>query len=255
MNEWPHKGELVVGTVSRIVDYGAFIELDEYDDKEALCHVSEIASGWVKHIKDHVQEGQKVVAKVLDVKEAKHQINVSVKDVNEHQRRERIREWRAERKAHAWLNIAAERIDHDPDEVIPTLKEKFGGLYPAFEEAAISGADALDLPDEWTEVIGEVAEKNVEIPTVAIEGYVDLEIFTPAGVQDIREALKAADAVDTDDEVDLDVSYMGAPRYRIQVNAPDYKVAEDVLKRSADEAIRAITARGGTGEFHRELEE
>lgn len=244
-----------MGTVDRIVDYGAFIDLDEYEDKEALCHVSEIASGWVKHIKDHVQEGQKVVAKVLEVKPEKHQVNVSIKDVNEHQRRERIREWRAERKAKAWLDIAADRIDRDPDEVAPALEEEFGGLYPAFEEAAIEGESVLDLPDGWAEVVVSVAEENVEIPTVSIEGYVDLEIHTPTGVEDIRDALREAEAVETADEIDLDVEYMGAPRYRVSVTAPDYKEAESVLKNAADEAVRLITTRGGKGEFHREIEE
>lgn len=256
MNEYPREGELVVGTVSRIVDYGAFIELGEYEEKEALCHVSEIASGWVKHIKDHVQEGQKVVAKVLEVKPEKQQINVSIKDVNDHQRRERIREWRAEQKAEAWLELAAEEIGEEPGEVEADLKEAYGGLYPAFEETAISSEEALDfLPEEWTEVIVEVAEENVELPTVQIDGYVDLEIYTPRGVEDIRDSLRAASDVETGKEVDLSVTYMGAPRYRVQVEAPDYKQAENVLKESADEAVAAIESRGGSGEFHREIEE
>jgi len=255
MDEYPRKGELVVGTVSEIVDYGAFIDLDEYEDKEALCHVSEIASGWVKHIKDHVQEGQKVVAKVLEVKPEKHQINVSVKDVNEHQRRERIREWKAERKAKAWLDIAAERMDADPEEVEADLKKQFGGLYPAFEEAALGGVEALDISEEWASAVVEVADENVEIPKVDIEGYVDLQTYAPRGVEDVRDALRAAESIETDATEELEVEYMGAPRYRIKVTAPDYKAAESTLKSAADEAIDSMVAAGGSGEFHRELEE
>lgn len=254
MDEWPRNGELVVGTVTRAVDYGAFITLDEYGDREALCHVSEIASGWVKHIKDHVQEGQKVVAKVLEVKPEKHQINVSIKDVNEHQRRERIREWKAERKAGTWLEIAADRVGGETGEVEQALVEQFGGLYPAFEEAAISGGSPLDVPGEWAAAIEEVADENVELPLVKIEGYVDLESDAPEGVEHIRSALEAASSTETGGEETLEAVYMGAPRYRIAVTSPDYRAAESTLRRAADRAVSAIGETGGKGEFHRELE-
>ena len=65
-SEWPEVGDLVVATVRRIVDYGAYVHLDEYG-KEGLLHISEISSSWVRNIRDHVREGQKVVLKVLRV--------------------------------------------------------------------------------------------------------------------------------------------------------------------------------------------
>ncbi|MFB6087147.1 MAG: S1 RNA-binding domain-containing protein, partial [Haloarculaceae archaeon] len=64
---WPDTGELVVGEVDEIADFGVFVDLDEYEDKRGLVHISEVASGWIKNVRDHVREGQTVVAKVLDV--------------------------------------------------------------------------------------------------------------------------------------------------------------------------------------------
>jgi len=87
---WPEEDELVVCSVVKVTDFGAFVELDEYGRKEGLIHISEVASGWVKYIRDHVREGQKIVCKVLYVDESKHHIDLSLKDVNEHQRREKI---------------------------------------------------------------------------------------------------------------------------------------------------------------------
>ena len=43
---WPELGDLVVCTVVNVVDFGAFVQLDEYDKKEGLIHISEVASGW-----------------------------------------------------------------------------------------------------------------------------------------------------------------------------------------------------------------
>jgi hypothetical protein len=40
---------------------------DEYENIEGLIPISEIATGWIKYIRDHIREGQKVVCKVLHV--------------------------------------------------------------------------------------------------------------------------------------------------------------------------------------------
>lgn len=96
---WPELDELVVCSVQQVKDFGAFTSLDEYGGKEGLIHISEVATGWVKYIRDHVREGQKIVCKVLDVNPSKHHIDLSLKDVNDHQRREKIQDWKNEQKA------------------------------------------------------------------------------------------------------------------------------------------------------------
>ncbi len=103
---WPEPGELVVGKIDEIDDFGVFVDLDEYEDTRGLCHISEVASGWIKNVRDHVREGQTVVAKVLDVDTGSQQIDLSIKDVNEHQRKEKIQEWKNEQKADKWMSLA-----------------------------------------------------------------------------------------------------------------------------------------------------
>ncbi|MGN1321035.1 MAG: S1 RNA-binding domain-containing protein, partial [Methanosphaera sp.] len=52
--EWPEEGDLIVGTVHKVLNYGAFAKLEEYEGKEAFIHISEVSSGWVKNIRDYV---------------------------------------------------------------------------------------------------------------------------------------------------------------------------------------------------------
>ncbi|MDX1747279.1 MAG: S1 RNA-binding domain-containing protein, partial [Halobacteriales archaeon] len=103
---WPEHGELVVGEVDEIENFGVFIDLVQYEDKRGLVHISEVASGWIKNIRDHVREGQTVVCKVLDVDESSQHIDLSLKDVNDHQRSETIQEWKNEQKADNWFTLA-----------------------------------------------------------------------------------------------------------------------------------------------------
>ncbi|ELZ86599.1 translation initiation factor IF-2 subunit alpha [Haloferax elongans ATCC BAA-1513] len=255
---WPDSGELVVGKVDEITDFGVFVDLEEYEDKRGLAHISEVASGWIKNVRDHVREGQTVVAKVLDVNEGSQQIDLTIKDVNEHQRKEKIQEWKNEQKADKWMAIAfgEDVSDEEYGTVANALLAEFESLYDGFEQAAIHGIEVLEdveLDDDDLESVVDTARQNVSVPFVNVTGYVDLRSPSGTGVDDVKEALKAAEGDgDVGDEIELSVTYVGAPEYRIKVKAPDYKTAESELEASVARAREAIEAVGGTAEYHRE---
>ncbi len=255
---WPTPGELVVGRVEEIEDFGVFVDLEEYQDKRGLVHVSEVASGWIKNVRDHVNEEQMVVCKVIEVDESAQQVDLSIKDVNDHQRSDKIQDWKNEQKADKWMEIAfGEDVENDDFRRIANeLIESHGSLYDGFEQAAIMGPEALegtDLSAAETDAIVEAARENVSVPYVTVTGYVDLRAPGGDGIEDVREALSAAEGNgEVPEEVDLEVTYIGAPEYRIRVQAPNYKTAEDQLEASAARASSSIEERGGSGEFHRE---
>lgn len=59
------EGLVLTGKVTGITDFGAFIQLE--DGKSGMVHISEVASGFVKNIKDHLSVGQEVKCKVVSV--------------------------------------------------------------------------------------------------------------------------------------------------------------------------------------------
>jgi translation initiation factor 2 subunit 1 len=258
---WPEPGELVVGRIDEIEDFGVFVDLQEYEDKRGLTHISEVASGWIKNVRDHVSEGQTVVAKVLEVDEDSQQIDLSIKDVNDHQRKDKIQEWKNEQKADNWMSIAygEDIADEKYAAIANELLTEFGSMYDGFEQAAIHGKEALedtDLSEEEIENLVETARENVSVPYVNVTGYVDLQCPTEGGVDVIKDALKAAEGNgEIPEEVDLAVTYVGSPEYRIKVQAPDYKTAESHLEESADRAREVVAEHGGSGEYHRERKE
>ncbi|MBU4220505.1 MAG: translation initiation factor IF-2 subunit alpha [Euryarchaeota archaeon] len=257
---WPEQDELVVCSVKKVTDFGAFVELDEYGHKEGLIHISEVASGWVKYIRDHVREGQKIVCKVLYVDESKHHIDLSLKDVNEHQHREKIQQWKNEQKAEKWIQYVATTTKTSPDNLNLLIKlfyEKFSSVYSVFERTRASDISILTnigVDKQFAEMVKKVADENLKKPQVGIAGFVDLSCPLPDGIEHIKKALNAAGDV-KGDEISVVISYVGAPRYRLQVIAPDYKKAENFLKKSAQAAIDIIEKADGTGEFHRYTEE
>ena len=255
---WPEPGELVVGRIDEIEEFGVFVDLAEYHDKRGLVHISEVASGWIKNVRDHVSEGQITVCKVLSVDADHEQIDLSIKDVNDHQHSETIQRWKNDQKADNWMELAFGE-DIEPEEynrIAGELVTTHETLYDGFKQAAIHGAEALedtDLEADERSAIVETARENVSVPYVRVSGYVDLESEDPEGVDDVRAALEAAEGDgDVPEEIDLEITYVGAPEYRIRVQAPNYKTAEEALETSADRAIAAIEDVGGRGTFHRE---
>lgn len=261
LTEFPEEGELVVGTVKTVQNFGAFVGLDEYPGKEGFCHIREVAAGWVKRIRDHVREQQRLVFKVLGVDEKKGHIDLSLKAVNDHQKRETIQRWKNEQKADKLVEMFAERIGKPTEtvqqEVAKPLLEVWDTLYDAFQEISELGTDVLKeegIEGDWTEELVAFCKENIQAQYVEIHGFVEVASTAPDGVQAVGAALTEAEKSPYDD-VKIQATYKGAPLYRLSVQAPDFKIAEEQLKGAADRAIATIKKGGGRGSFHRELEE
>lgn len=252
---FPETGELVVVTVKSVEKYGVFVTLDEYDHKEGFIHVREIATGWVKNISDHVREGQRTVCKVQGVDSKKGHIDLSLKSVNDHQKRERIQQWKNENKATKLFEIVASELGMDVDKAYSifgnALSDDFGGLYDAFETAVADPEGFTeDYSGDWVKTFCSVAESNITPPSVQIEAFAELNSSAPDGVVRIRNALMKGEEVAEED--DVKITSVGSPRYRILITAADYKTAEKILERVSEAIVNTMTATGGTAAIKRE---
>lgn len=69
-------GDIVEGKVTGLTNFGAFVKVAS--GEVGMVHISEVASSYVKDIKEHLAEGQDVKVKVLAVNEA-GKISLSIK--------------------------------------------------------------------------------------------------------------------------------------------------------------------------------
>jgi len=259
----PKENDLVICTITKVFSHGAFANLDEYEEKAGFVHISEIASTWVKNIRDFVKEGQKTVVKVLKVDRVKGHIDLSARRVGEAQKKNKMQEWKRAQKAEKLLEMASKELNRALEdaykEVGFKLEKKYGEIYEAFEEITVSGEEAitgLEIPKKWHGPIIKLVKENVAVPYVNITGYLDLKSLAPNGVEVIMESLiKAREEGSKAEDVDLKIAYMGSPRYRIKVVAPDYKEAEEALRKCADRAIGHVQENMGQGNFLREIKE
>ncbi|MDQ3889356.1 MAG: 30S ribosomal protein S1 [Actinomycetota bacterium] len=69
-------GDVVTGTISNIVDFGAFVDLDGID---GLIHISELSWSHVNHPSELLEVGQEVRVKVLDIDRGRQRISLGLK--------------------------------------------------------------------------------------------------------------------------------------------------------------------------------
>ncbi|MCM3795237.1 MULTISPECIES: 30S ribosomal protein S1 [Priestia] len=75
------QGDVVDGTVRRLVSFGAFVEV--LPGVEGLVHISQISHKHIGTPHEVLSEGEKVTVKVLDVNEQERRVSLSIRDLEE----------------------------------------------------------------------------------------------------------------------------------------------------------------------------
>lgn len=254
--EIPEEGEVVVVSVREITDHGVYVTLDEYDNLPAFLHKSEITTGWVKHIERYVSVGHKAVLKVIRVSKTRRQVDLSLRQVSGEERKEKLISVKQDEKARGILEIVRNKAglsEVDNLKFAQILADRFGSSYDGLEQIARIGVDALkkvELPANYVDVLVQTAKDKIVFPTVTVKGVMEVRTGHSSGINEIKGALNAAQSVKTGGSK-VTVTYLGAPRYRIAVEAETYKIAERALELALEKARDAIEKKGGKFSFGR----
>ncbi|MBI5051434.1 S1 RNA-binding domain-containing protein [Candidatus Micrarchaeota archaeon] len=166
ISELPQENELVIGIIKKILPYGAFCALQEYNNLEAFMHISEVAPRWIKNIHEFISEGQTHVLKVHHVDLAKRQIDISLKRVSEEERKLKLASIREEKKLKKLLEVAISNSKSKLTE--PQVREeleKGGDPFTLLEELANGNEnllDQFDLPKSLKAELSEIAKKSMK---------------------------------------------------------------------------------------------
>ncbi|MFH0861502.1 MAG: translation initiation factor IF-2 subunit alpha [Candidatus Altiarchaeota archaeon] len=255
---YPEPGELVLGTVKNIFNQGAFIDLDEYPGKRGMLHLTEISLKWVRNIRDYVKEEQKVVLLVLRTDPSRGHIDLSLRRVNDAQRKQKLQQVKQKQRATKLLEMVAQELKLQPTDIsapVSTALAEYESVYLGLEAIAADNSliNKLPLEEKIRKKLLELVIKSIKPPLVEVTGYVEFHSFESDGIKTVKKALEEVSGHKQKDTL-LELTYISAPLYRVKVTASDYKTAEKVLRNAVDQGITYIESKHGTGEFHRELE-
>ncbi|MCV0373273.1 MAG: translation initiation factor IF-2 subunit alpha [Nitrosarchaeum sp.] len=253
VQELPEQGEIVLATVTKIMDHGAYVTLDEYDGIQGFLHISEIAPGWIRSVSKFVREGDKKVLLVKKVNPERGDVDLSLKQVSNDQKKQKLKEVKKFEKGKTLLQNVQEKAklsDSEMEKLEDSIYSKFDSVYDAFLQIGRSGISSvkdLKLNKKTSSVIEEICSK-IKLPSVEIRGIMEITSNKSDGVEIIKKTL--LDAIKKDSTIDI--TYLGAPKYRLSIKAEDFKTAEKSLKPIIEEIQKNIEKKNGTFKFTRE---
>src|SRR2546422_4661519 len=164
----PEPGEIVVCTVREITSHGIYVNLDQYGGINGFLHVSEISTGWVRNIDKVAKPQQKLVLKVIRADKSRREIDLSLRQVVNEERRTKLIEWKKKEKAVTIMSMVKKKLNLDDrlyNDYVSKLLNKFGSLYDALEAGAKREEKAyanLEIPAPViTEMIQQAKEKII----------------------------------------------------------------------------------------------
>ena len=225
---FPQLDEFVVAKVKKIMPFGAILDLEEYGHTEGFAHISEISSGWIRNIREHLKEGQVVVGKIIVSDSIKKQIDVSLKRVSQGEKKRKIEEWQNAKRAQKLLQRALEKAGKTLKQVeveIKELENEFGSLYGIFEALSAKTAPKAKVSKTLLAALQEVAEKEIKQKEFTTRRVLKITCYSPDGVERVKKIISGIG------QMGVKVHYVGAPSYYIEAKAGDAKVLDKNMQK------------------------
>lgn len=248
---FPEDSEIVLCTVTKVHYNMVFVTLDEYQNKTGVIHISEIAPGRIRNIRDYVVEGKKVICKVLRINHERGNIDLSLRRVNDKQRRTKNSQIKQEQLAEKIIELVAKDLKLDVKTLYRTVSDKvfqeYDLIHACFQDAVMEefNLEKLGLEKKVLEKLKEAVFLRIKPPEVMIAGNFSIITYDPNGVQIVKDALKFVKGEG------VEIKYMGAGKYRLTIKAGDYKTAEDILEKITENVIASVEDKDGEASFER----
>ena len=252
-SEMPEQGEIVMATVTKLMDHGAYVTLDEYNDVQGFLHISEIAPGWIRAVNRFVKEGEKKVLLVKKVNPQRGDIDLSLKQVSKDQQKQKLKEVKKFEKGNTLLQNLKEKAnltDKDIEKFEDSIFSKYDSIYDGLIDVARNGTDVikeLKISKKILNPLEDICSK-IKLPSVEIRGIMEISSSNSNGVEIIKQVL--LDELKKDSKIKI--TYLGAPKYRLSIESEDFKTAEKTLKPIIQEIESNILKKKGTFNFLRE---
>ena len=206
------KGEIRVGTVSSIVNFGAFVDLGGVD---GLVHVSELSWKHVDHPSEVVDVGQEVNVEVLEVDLERERVSLSLKATQEDP-------WRQFARTHEVGDIIEGRVT----KLVPF------GAFVELDDAIEGLVHISELAEHHVEKAEDEVSVHDRVPVKIIDIDLDRRRISLSRKQAVRETAPSMDAV-ASGEMELE------PEMEVEVREASEAVGvppEDASQRPEGEA-------------------
>jgi small subunit ribosomal protein S1 len=169
-------GQLVEGRVTRVLDFGAFVELDI--GVEGLLHASEIIGTPELAPSDIVHPGEKLLVKIIRIDSRRKRLALSARQVRQGEWERWVAEQQTETEAQETTAVVSDTIEEEI----------------AAPEAELTDSEAVEEETAAPEVISEAVEAETVTPEaeLTVSEAVEEEASAPEAINEVAEAEASA---------------------------------------------------------------
>lgn len=218
----PRRGDLVVATIDRIAEYGAYLTVDDYGIK-AFLPVSEVSSKWTKKIEEVIRPGQKIVVKVLRLDKLTNTVDVSLKDVAPGERDRVLKHWKKNRRGRKILEEISKEINCEYNRLLTklgSLTYEYDTLYDMLLDIAVNPnlLNKLNFTDIEKRKILEGLRGRVRPKLYILEIILEITCIGREGVFKIMKTLEKIEKfIQEKGDIKPKIIHIAAPRYGIKL--------------------------------------
>ncbi|KAK5778426.1 translation initiation factor eIF2 subunit alpha PWA37_000322 [Arxiozyma heterogenica] len=250
-NKFPEVDDVVMVNVQQIAEMGAYVKLLEYDNIEGMILLSELSRRRIRSIQKLIRVGKNDVVVVLRVDKEKGYIDLSKRRVSSEDIIKCEEKYQKSKTVHSILRFCAEKFQIPLEDLYKSiawpLSRKFGHAYEAFKLSIIDDSvwEGIEPPSkEILEELKTYISKRLTPQAVKIRADVEVSCFSYEGIDAIKEALKAAEDLSTE-QMQIKVKLVAAPLYVITTQALDKNIGVELLEKAIEKISEVIGKYGG----------
>ncbi|MBI5872468.1 S1 RNA-binding domain-containing protein [archaeon] len=237
----PREEEVVFCTVRKILPHSIFVDINEYENCTGMIHISEIAPGRIRNIRDYVKEGKRIVCLILKIDKGTKQIDLSLRRVPLAAAKSKEEELRQESKAEKIMQQFAQRLNIKPKMLFPEIMDKmlakYKTVFECLKDVAASGQkplQALGIPEKYSLPLVQLVQEKIKPPEYNVKKILEIRCNLGNGAEIIKNAFQAGKEYAHKSSINANFIYLGAPRYKIEVRSNNYKTSEQNMQKLLD---------------------
>ncbi len=229
---YPEVDEIVLCKVTKLFPNSVFVELSEYG-RTGLVHISEVAPGRIRNLRDFVSLDRQIVCKVLTIDKEKGHIDLSLRRVNSHQRQEKLEEIKQEGNAETLLRNLSKKMQIPMEQLYAKVSQavfkEYSHLYLCFQElvSGTANLEKIGLDKKIAQEITAAVIEKFKPSKITLEGEIKMQTYHTLGADKIRFTLLQIEQLSPR----IRLFYLGGGRYRVAIEDNDYKPAEKTFEK------------------------
>ncbi|EQD42303.1 translation initiation factor IF-2 subunit alpha [mine drainage metagenome] len=251
--QYPPPNSLALAKIEKIMQFGAYCKLLEYNNTDAYLPIREVSSGWIKNIHEFIHEGQTVVCKIIYIDREKGTIDISLKKVTSKESKDKMGAFNLDNRLKALCQRALKEVKlpvpqrAEINDYIISQFKTYTNFVKALGEESGSQAESeeIKVPKRFKEAVLRIIEASRQNKRYIV-AY-DLSMSTQDtmhGIDNIKDVLRNIN------NADVKIDYVSAPKYKLVAEGTDYIDAEEKIK----QAVNIIKDKLKSGNFNIEKE-